>query len=182
LFPDLFFMLIPNLSSVFLYGQNSTCNLRNAQKMTCQSISVHEPFNMRSSRSDRAARHCIEHLAYKTLFSDLPAPLRIFPHLQFIAIPSQLIITHCAKSCATSPWDKVIWKKTRYIDFKIYSRPIRRCQNRENRTRFDHMVGCWKCHILSATKWIELWPPVSPATDVREGQTRANFTRLDKLY
>jgi hypothetical protein len=65
----------------------------------------------RSSRSDRAARHCIEHLVYKTLFSDLPAPLRTSPHLQFIAVPSQLIITHCAKSCATSPWDKVTRKK-----------------------------------------------------------------------
>ena len=44
------------------------------------------------------------------------------------------------------------------------------------------MVRCWKSYITGVMKSGWLWLPVSPATDVRRGQIRANFFRLDQFY
>jgi len=137
---------------------------------------------MRSSYSDTASGHCIQYLIHKSFLVDLSAPLRTSLHRHFICLQSKVILTSFEELCATWPWNKVIPKKSRYIDFKIYSRPIRRCQNRGNWIRFGHMVGAWKWYIPVQMKWVWLWPPVSPATVMRQGQTGANSTRLNKLY
>jgi hypothetical protein len=143
---------------------------------------VHEPFNMMSLCSDTSSAHCMEYFIHKSFLVDLSAPLRTSPHRHFIRLQSKGILTSFDELCATSLWNKVIPKKSRHIDFKIHSIPIRRCQNRGNRIRFDHIVGCWTWYIPGETKRVQLWPPVSPATEVRRGQTRANFTRLDESY
>ena len=143
---------------------------------------VHEPFNMMSSCSDTSSAHCMEYFIPKSFLVDLSAPLRTSPHRHFICLQSKGILTSFDELCAMSPWNKVIPKKSHYKDFKIHSSPIRRCQNRGNRIRFDHMVGCWNWYIPGETKRVQLWRNVSLATEVRRGQTRVNFTRLDTFY
>src|ERR1700733_272815 len=110
--------------------------------MVYENTSVHEPFNMMSSCSDTSSAHCMEYFIHKSFLVDLSAPLRTSPHHHFIRLQSKGILTSFDELCATSLWNKVIPKKSRHIDFKIHSSPIRRCQNRGNRIRFDHMVGC----------------------------------------